>query len=293
MKRFISHKKIKVPRYKLWLARLIFGILVFSLSVMFLKKIPLVNNYNFLKRELGIKDSSSIWPYVLGFKDIESKSVNKNVDNIEELVVSNPDPKVYIYNTYQTYKYKLNFYNSYSISPIITNSNLILKEYLKKWGINSIVETTSVVKTLKDNNLNYQDSYKGSRILLENRFRENASLKYFVDIGMSNEEYDKTTIEVDNKKYAKIEFIIGTNNSKYLENKKVVEDIKNKLDNEILEIAKVTEVGGDNTEGVFNQDYSSNLIVLNLGGSENTIEEVNNSLEVFAKVLGEYIGGYL
>ena len=40
---------------------------------------------------------------------------------------------------------------------------------------------------------------------------------------------------------------------------------------------------------VFNQDISKNAILLEVGGVDNTIEEINNTLSVIAKVLNEYI----
>ena len=43
------------------------------------------------------------------------------------------------------------------------------------------------------------------------------------------------------------------------------------------------------TDVIFNQDLSSHAILLEVGGVDNTIEEVNNTLEVIANVLKEYI----
>ena len=40
---------------------------------------------------------------------------------------------------------------------------------------------------------------------------------------------------------------------------------------------------------IFNQDLYDNATLIEVGGVDNTIEEVNNTLEAFAKVLSEYI----
>ena len=40
---------------------------------------------------------------------------------------------------------------------------------------------------------------------------------------------------------------------------------------------------------IFNQDLSSKAILLEVGGTDNTIEEVNNTLEAFSHVLKEYL----
>lgn len=278
MQRFISRKKIKVPRYKILLVKLGVLLVILCGSVMLLKRTTAIlnNSYDFLFKELGL-ENNNIWSYVLGINLDNTTSVFK-----EDIIINKP--LVYIYNTYQTLKYKLEFYSSYSINPVITNSNLILNEYLKKEGITSVIESNSVVKTLKDNNLSYEDSYKGSKILLLEAVKQNSSLKYFLDMQISSKEYNETTIEYNNNKYAKIEFIIGTDNNNYSDNIKVWEMLNNKLNSKIEGISKIVT-----TNGVFNEDYSSRVIVLNVGGKENTTLEVNNTLEVFAKVFGEYI----
>lgn len=43
------------------------------------------------------------------------------------------------------------------------------------------------------------------------------------------------------------------------------------------------------TDVIFNQDLSSHAILLEVGGVDNTIEEVNNTMQVIAEVLNEYI----
>ena len=42
-------------------------------------------------------------------------------------------------------------------------------------------------------------------------------------------------------------------------------------------------------DAIFNQDLSPYAILLEVGGVDNTIEEVNNSLEAFSLVLKEYL----
>ena len=51
----------------------------------------------------------------------------------------------------------------------------------------------------------------------------------------------------------------------------------------------ITKKSGVGVDGVYNQDFNSNAILIELGGQYNTITEVNNTLKIFAKVLAEYI----
>jgi stage II sporulation protein P len=40
---------------------------------------------------------------------------------------------------------------------------------------------------------------------------------------------------------------------------------------------------------IFNQDISDKAILIELGGVDNTLEEINNTLEVFSKIFSEFI----
>ena len=42
-------------------------------------------------------------------------------------------------------------------------------------------------------------------------------------------------------------------------------------------------------DAIFNQDLSPHAILLEVGGVDNTLEEINNTLYVIAKVLYDYI----
>lgn len=75
------------------------------------------------------------------------------------------NPIVYIYNTHQTEGYKYNKLQSFNIDYNVKFASYILQSYLEEYDIYSIVEETSMSKTLKENNLIYKQSYKGSRIL--------------------------------------------------------------------------------------------------------------------------------
>ena len=46
---------------------------------------------------------------------------------------------------------------------------------------------------------------------------------------------------------------------------------------------------GAGVDGVYNQDLNSNVILIEIGGNENNIEEVNNTLDIVASVIGEYL----
>ena len=46
---------------------------------------------------------------------------------------------------------------------------------------------------------------------------------------------------------------------------------------------------GYGVNGVYNQDLNSNVILIEMGGHENNIDEVNNTLDLVALAIGEYL----
>lgn len=46
---------------------------------------------------------------------------------------------------------------------------------------------------------------------------------------------------------------------------------------------------GQGVDGVYNQDINSKMILLELGGYQNTMSEVNNTIDLIASIIKEYI----
>lgn len=199
-------------------------------------------------------------------------------------------PTVYIYNTHQTESYLYDKVNNYNLDYNVMFASYILKEYLNDYNILSFVESASIKKVLNENNLIYKDSYKASRILLEESIINYPTLKYFIDLHRDSSVYEKTTCVIDNKSYAKILFVLGLENKNYLENEKMINSLNERLIKVNSCLSRgITKKSGVGVDGVYNQDFNSNAILIELGGQYNTITEVNNTLKIFAKVLAEYI----
>jgi len=163
MKRFIGKKVIKVPRYKLIYILTFFSICLIILFniifTLFLRNVNLdTNKLNTTKYLYGLNSKNNIRSIfernLYGYKLIKDKPVIENKTNFKDLVIDS-EPLIYLYNTFQTDKYKNNYYNSYNINSFVTQASKILSEYLKNYNINSIVEDKSVAKTLKENNIPY------------------------------------------------------------------------------------------------------------------------------------------
>ena len=103
---------------------------------------------------------------------------------------------------------------------------------------------------------------------------------------------DLEALITDDKRYAKLYFVIGLEHENYEKNLEFATNLSNMLNKEINGISKgILAKQGKNVNGIYNQDINGNTLLIEVGGVDNTIDEVYNTIDVLAKVLNNYIGG--
>ena len=89
-------------------------------------------------------------------------------------------------------------------------------------------------------------------------------------------------------------FLLGLENNNYKANQKVMEKLETWLNVNYKGLSRgIYEKKGRGVNGVYNQDFSPNCILIEVGGEENTYEEVTNTMDVIAEMLYEYMKGKL
>lgn len=299
MKKFIARKKIKVPRYKIYyflLACSVFFVFILNIFVSLVLKSDMGNTFlqllasNSLGGIINTWDNASyVYQNAFGLDKQKEETVSNNYDSIENVVVEENKDIVYVYNTFQTDKYKSNYFNSYSVSSYVTQASFMLKEYLSSFNIGSIVEEESVVKVLKEQNIMYSNTYAASRILMEEASNNHPDLEMFFDLQVSDYEREATTVEINGENYAKILFVVGTDNGTYLENQEFATELNGILESINPALSRgVSLRGGVGYQGIYNQDFSSKVLLIQVGGINNTIDEVNRSMKILAEVIATY-----
>lgn len=308
-KRFVPKRKIKL-KIKISLFIIICLLTFFTcFNYWYNKMQKKINNeiiINYLldtnfNKSLSINDLTSLnstkflFKYSLGIDfDANSETPLKEdvmgdyVDDPSPLVLENP--LVYIYNSHQTESYSKEVLMAYNISPTVMLTSYMLRESLNDLGISTIVETTNIKEVLNQNNWTYKSSYKASRILLEQARKNYPSLKYFIDIHRDSSIYEKTTYKIDKKSYAKVLFVVGLDYPNFEQNlnKAILLNEKVKMLNPNLSRG-VLKKTGKNVNGIYNQDFSDNTFLIEVGGQYNYIEEVKNTIEFLAKAIYEMI----
>ena len=200
------------------------------------------------------------------------------------------EPIIYLYNTHQSEEYASSNYAEFSINPTVIMNNYILEDIFTKQGYSTLVEESSIKEILKKNNWPGYNSYKASRILLDNSITNHSSLKYFIDIHRDSLSKDKTTIQFGDKSYAKVLFIVGLENKDYQKNLAFTEKINSKLNEYYPGLSKgIYKKSGPGVNGVYNQDFNEYTILIEIGGYDNTTTEVLNTDLAFARCFLEVI----
>lgn len=218
-------------------------------------------------------------------KDVKTEEKVKKVNNIE-----NSSPTIYLYNSHDTEEYTPTSFAEYSVMPTVKLSDYVLKEELEKNGFSVSIEEQTISSIRSSLGLNYAGSYKASRVLMEEAKKNNPTLEYFIDIHRDSIGYDKTTLNYNNKNYAKVMFLVGLENPNYQSNLEFSNRISELINTKVPGLSKgIYEKAGEGVNGVYNQDFSNRVILIEIGGPENTIDEVYETLLVLSEVLTEVI----
>lgn len=226
---------------------------------------------------------------------------NDDYSNLEELkkissYIEDPypvdinKPRIYLYNTHQLENYNNHNLDIYNITPNVLMASYILKEKLNKMGISTIVEDTNLSEFLNINGWNHSSSYKATRLLLLDKINKYDTLEYFIDIHRDSVGSDVTTVSINNQKYARVLFVLGLENKNYNKNLEVITRLNNLIKEKYPSLTRgIYKKEGPGVDGVYNQDINKNCILIEIGGVDNTIEEVFRTIEILSEVIKEWV----
>jgi stage II sporulation protein P len=171
----------------------------------------------------------------------------------------------------------------------VTKVGDMVKKHLEGLGIGTTIDKTDVIANLNNKGLDYWAAYQESRPLVQAAMTSNKDLLYLVDIHRDSQRRAVTTGTINGKSYAKLAFVVGEEHPNYEQNLKVATELHKLLEANYKGISRgVIAKRGSGTNGKFNQDLSSNAMLLEFGGVDNTFEELERSAQAFAEVFAEY-----
>ena len=298
-------KKMKLKKkksVKIFIIPLLIVFLIIIINI-FIKDLKLNSNEKFIKNMLtrsnyffvdDVEDEKLFSNFNIFNLDLNQPisiidkvfAYEKNIGNeqvfsyIQNNIVSNP--RVYIYSTHQNEKYLGEKLENYEIDNTVVLASIILQEKLNSLGIETIVEERSVSNYLNENDLSFVDSYLATRSFLNDKLSK-YDFDLIIDLHRDATSKEKTTVSIDGKDYAKIMFVQNVN---YKDNITLANKLNDILTSKYSNISRgIYNKYVDN----FNQDLSNNVVLIELGGNYNTIDEVLNSIDVLANSIKELL----
>ena len=281
-------RKLSIIRYILLvvLVYLLIKLCIYSLTKIspnnyYYPRLLIIDYYNLLK-DNTINNPVQLLNYRENSFKIVKEEKNDEVEMVYKDTTKLDDKKkVYIYSTHQT--------EMYADKKSVVNASNYFKECLENENIEVVVEKGSIEDFLIANNYSYNYSYIASRYFIEEEIKNN-DYNLIIDLHRDAVKREASLATINDKKYAKIMFVIGKKNKNYKNNYQLAEDLNNLIKEEYPNLTRgILLQDGDNVNGIYNQDLASNIILIELGGNNNKYEEVKNTLDLIAPIIGEYL----
>ncbi len=217
----------------------------------------------------------------------EEKEPIKEIDDNEDAVV-------FLYNSHNRESFlphlpeetKAN--HAYHEEVNITKVSDRLAESLEDYGIKSLVDDTDIMNVLHEKGWKFHQSYDASRPVVEEALANNKAIKYVFDIHRDSLPRDKTVKNIDDEDYASLLFVIGAEHKNYEKNLEIATDLHYIIEDKYPGLSKgIVTKEGANSNGVYNQDLLETSVLIEVGGHENTLEEMYRTADVLAESFSE------
>ncbi len=172
---------------------------------------------------------------------------------------------------------------------IVEVGDMIAKKLAeRKIGVS--VNKTDIGELLNKKGKKYSASYEESRTVVVSAQQQQPSLEYLIDIHRDSQLKDVTTDVVNGQKMAKTVFVVGGEHPGYEENARFASALHELFEKYYPGLSRgVIVKSGSQTNGKFNQDLSKRAVLIEMGGVENTREELERSAAAFADILSRFV----
>lgn len=226
---------------------------------------------------------------------LEDREANLKEEAQEEEITPNTQSKtVFLYNSHNRESFlphlkEENPNSAYHDEVNITKVSERLRQQLEKRNIGVTVDNTDITAMLHKKGWQFYQSYEASREVVADVMKKNNQLQYFIDIHRDSLPRDKTTKTINDETYATILFVVGGDHKDYEKNLSIATTLHKKIDESYPGLSRgVITKSGPGNDGIYNQDLSENALLIELGGYENTFDELYATVDVFADAFSQF-----
>jgi stage II sporulation protein P len=223
-------------------------------------------------------------------------------DKVTEAEKNNPVQKkngtkkgesaVYIYHTHSWESFLPLLPGATDPSSPDVNVSLLgdrLKEQLEGQGIPVIHDKTNMGDLLASKKWKWYQAYKASHGYVKETLAQNNKIAFPIDIHRDDQRKKVTTKVINGKSYARLYFIIGMENGNHTENEKIARAINSYIDENYYGLSRgIFPKYKKDGDGVYNQDLSKNAMLIEVGGIDNTLDELYNTIDVLTEAFSKY-----
>ncbi|GGH77369.1 stage II sporulation protein P [Pullulanibacillus pueri] len=142
----------------------------------------------------------------------------------------------------------------------------------------------------KDKVTDYTTAYQTSRAFIKSAIASKYNYKLFLDIHRDSSRKENTTTTINGKSYARISIVVGAANPQAQKNSDLANKLHHLLDAKYPGLSKgVFKKSRSEGNGVYNQDLSPHALLIEVGGVDNTKEELQRTAEALADIISEYV----
>ncbi|MNB89102.1 Stage II sporulation protein P (SpoIIP) [compost metagenome] len=162
-----------------------------------------------------------------------------------------------------------------------------ITDRLEQRGIGTVHAKDDYATEVPDYNWNF--SYKYSRITIKAAMAANQEMTELIDIHRDSQRHGKTTAVIDGKSYAQVYFILGHANKDWKKNEAFANSIHQLLEKNYPGLSRGIwgKSSGNGNNGEYNQSLSPNSVLIEVGGIDNSAEELKRTADVLADAIAD------
>ncbi|CAM4184859.1 stage II sporulation protein P [Paenibacillus typhae] len=162
-----------------------------------------------------------------------------------------------------------------------------ITDRLEQRGIGTVHAKDDYATEVPDYNWNF--SYKYSRITIKAALAANQEMTELIDIHRDSQRHGKTTAVINGKSYAQVYFILGHANKDWKKNEAFANSIHQLLEKNYPGLSRGIwgKSSGNGNNGEYNQSLSPNSVLIEVGGIDNSAEELKRTADVLADAIAD------
>ena len=167
----------------------------------------------------------------------------------------------------------------------IQSLSSLIKQQFELQLVQTDILNVNVAAEINARNLKYKDSYAVIRPFIQQAIKEE---KYdlIIDIHRDAAKKSVTTTTVDNIPFAKVALVVGSKHPNYEGNLMYAQKLHEQLNAIVPSISRgILKKGEAGANGIYNQDLARNIVLIELGGVDNTEDEIMRTIAVIARAI--------